>query len=65
MTLLKIGEEARVPLQDFTLDGKEKKGLRYGLGRLEREGCSFEVIPSEGVSRLLPELKVISEAWLA
>lgn len=65
LTLLKIGEEARIPLKDFTLKGREKKGLRYDLGRLEREGCVFEVVTAEGVSGILPELKTISDAWLA
>jgi len=65
LTLLKIGEEGRIPLQDFTLKGREKRGLRYDIGRLEREGCIFEVVPAEGVSHLLPALRLISDAWLA
>lgn len=64
MTLVKIGEEARIDLGAFSLEGKERKGLRYTLGRLERDGCSFEVVAAEGVAALLPELRVISDAWL-
>ena len=33
--------------------------------RLERAGCSFEVLPGPEVPLLLPELKAISDTWLA
>src|SRR6185437_8946044 len=65
MNLLKIGEEARVPLDDFNLDGKSKKTLRGTLNKLEREGLRLEVIPADAVPPLLPRLKEISDAWLA
>jgi len=65
MNLLKIGEEARVPLADFNLDGKSKKTLRGTLNKLEREGLRLEVIPAQAVSPLMPRLKEISDAWLA
>lgn len=65
LTLLKLGEEARVPLRTFSLEESSRKGLRHVHRRLEKEGCTFEVIPSEGIPPLLPELKNISDAWLA
>ncbi|HEU0277653.1 MAG TPA: bifunctional lysylphosphatidylglycerol flippase/synthetase MprF [Rhodanobacteraceae bacterium] len=65
MNLLKIGEEARVPLADFNLDGKSKKVLRNTVNKLGREGLRLEVIPADHVAPLLPRLKVISDAWLA
>lgn len=65
LTLLKIGEEARIPLQDFTLEGGGRKNLRHTLKRLEREGCSFEAVPPERVPDLLPAVRVVSDAWLA
>jgi phosphatidylglycerol lysyltransferase len=64
LMLLKLGEEARVPLADFTLEGGGRKGLRYQLRKLEKEGASFEVAPSERVPALLPELRAISDRWL-
>jgi phosphatidylglycerol lysyltransferase len=64
LTLLKIGEEARVPLEFFSLGGGARKGLRHTYGKLEREGCMFEVITAESVAPLLAELKQISDAWL-
>jgi phosphatidylglycerol lysyltransferase len=64
LTLQKIGEEARVPLAGFTLDGHERKKLRNALHRLERDGCHFEVVPPAAVEPLLPELREVSDAWL-
>jgi phosphatidylglycerol lysyltransferase len=64
LTPLKLGEEGRVPLENFSLEGGARKGLRYTARKLEKEGCAFEVISPEGVSTLLPELKPISDSWL-
>jgi phosphatidylglycerol lysyltransferase len=65
LTLLKLGEEARVPLADFSLDGGDRKGLRQAHHRGEREQLEFAVVPVEQVFALLPELKNVSDAWLA
>jgi len=65
LTLYKVGETARVPLGDFTLEGHERKDLRQAYRRGERDGCRFRVVPREGVPPLLPELRVISDAWLS
>ncbi|WP_434299681.1 bifunctional lysylphosphatidylglycerol flippase/synthetase MprF [Corallococcus exiguus] len=65
LTLLKLGEEATVPLQDFNLEGPERRGLRHGMHRMAREGWTFEVQPREAVPELMPQLRAISDAWLA
>jgi phosphatidylglycerol lysyltransferase len=64
LTLLKLGEEARVPLETFSLEGGARKGLRYASHRLKKEGCLFEMIPREGIPSLLLDLGHISDAWL-
>lgn len=64
MNLLKIGEQARVRLAQFNLDGKSRKVLRNTVNKLTREGLRLEIVPSAGVEALLPQLKVISDAWL-
>ena len=64
LSLLKLGEEARVPLTDFSLEGSARKGLRYTQRKLEKEGCRFEVMQPESVAAQLDELKNISDAWL-
>jgi phosphatidylglycerol lysyltransferase len=63
--LLRIGEEARVPLATFSLEGGERKGLRRTRRHLLAEGAVVEIIPAERVPPLLGELKAISDAWLA
>ena len=37
LSLLKLGEEARVPLTTFSLEGSARKGLRYTKRKLEKE----------------------------
>ncbi len=64
LTIIKIGEEARVPLGTFFLEGREHKGFRHLIHHVEKEGCSFEIIPAEKIPSLIPELKRVSDAWL-
>ena len=64
LSLLKLGEEARVPLDAFSLEGSARRGLRYTRRKLEKEGCRFEVIQPESVAAHLDALKNISDAWL-
>ena len=48
LTVLRLGEEARVRLDDFSLEGHERKWLRHVHRRLGNEGCGFEIVPREG-----------------
>ncbi|TMV08457.1 bifunctional lysylphosphatidylglycerol flippase/synthetase MprF [Ruegeria sediminis] len=65
LSILKIGEVARVDLTGFTLDGSAKKGFRQARNRASREGYVFEIIPKQELKEYLPELKAISDKWLA
>ncbi len=65
LSLLKLGEEARVPLESFSLEGSARADLRQSRKRAERDGASFEVVPPVAVAALLPRLRLISDAWLA
>ena len=65
LSLVKLGEEARVPLVDFSLEGPRRKPLRQTANRFKREGCVFEIIPAVDVGGRIPELKKVSDAWLA
>src|SRR5712691_3199463 len=62
LTLQKIGEEARVPLEDFSLQGGSRKWMRKMERKVESEGCCFELITDP--APILPELREISESWL-
>ena len=64
LRVYKLGEEAHVPLADFSLKGPRRANLRHGVNRAEREGLVFEVIPREQVPALLPILRAISDRWL-
>jgi phosphatidylglycerol lysyltransferase len=65
LTLYKLGEQARVDLATFTLDGGDRKSMRRTLKDADRAGVVFEVVPREGVPALLPELRRVSDEWLA
>ncbi len=61
----KLGEEALVDLDHFTLDGSEGRKLRQSKAHAERQGLSFEIVPARDVPALLAQLKPVSDAWLA
>jgi len=61
----KIGETALVPLQEFSLEGPARSGLRASQKRGRRDGLSFDVIPQGACEDLLPTLHTLSDEWLA
>ncbi len=65
LSLLKLGEEAIVPLASFSLDGGTRKGLRRAMKEAEKREVSFELIAAGQTENLLPTLQHISDAWLA
>ncbi len=64
LSLLKVGEEARVPLADFSLDGSARAALRQAQKRATRANLRFEVVPPDKLQPLLPSLRTISDQWL-
>ena len=64
LAVVKIGEEARVRLETFSVSGNAHKSLRSSLNRVDREGVTFRVAPATEVPALLPELQDISDDWL-
>ncbi len=62
---VKLGEEARVPLADFALEGKRGARLRHAYNKLRRDGIGFDVIRHHDVDGVLTELRSISDSWLA
>jgi phosphatidylglycerol lysyltransferase len=65
LAIFRLGEEAIVPLDAFSLDGADRRPLRQAFHRAERDGLSFEMVPAGRVAALLPELRRISDGWLA
>jgi phosphatidylglycerol lysyltransferase len=64
MTFFKLGEEARVPLRTFSLEGSSRRNLRHAHNKAAKEGCSFEVAAVSNVPAIIGELENISNAWL-
>lgn len=64
LSVLKLGEEARVHLHGFSLEGKERKNFRNVRNRFEKEGFSFTIFGKSKVPGILPQLEEISNAWL-
>ena len=65
LSLSKLGEEARVQLGSFNLEGKARAELRTAQRKGVREGLHFEVLEPEVVAAHLDELDAVSKAWLA
>lgn len=60
----KLGEEAIVDLNTFTIKGKKRAGLRAIYNRFEREGYTFHVEQPPFSSDFLNQLRNISDEWL-
>lgn len=60
----KLGEEALVDLNSFSLTGKSKTAFRTARNRLEREGFQFEVSEPPFSASFLQALKTVSDSWL-
>lgn len=65
LTVIKLGEEARLRLADFNLEGRARRHFREINNHLLQDGCTFEIVEPEIDDALLAELKTISDAWLA
>ena len=64
LTFVKLGEEAKVNLVGFSLDGGRGAKYRQAVKRLEKDGAVFRVVPVEEVSALMPQLRAVSDDWL-
>jgi phosphatidylglycerol lysyltransferase len=61
---VKVGEEARVRLDTFTMNGALHRHLRATLHRLERDGATFRVLPAHDVPTVMEQLREVSDEWL-
>jgi phosphatidylglycerol lysyltransferase len=65
LTFLKLGEEARVELPGFSLEGHTYRDLRYAHNKMTKLGLKFSVIEPAQVETVIGEFRQISDAWLA
>lgn len=64
LTFYKLGEEAKVNLSSFTLQGKKRDSQRGARNRFSKQGFSFSILTGDQVGKALPELRQISDNWL-
>jgi phosphatidylglycerol lysyltransferase len=65
LTFMKLGEEARVDLGSFSLEGGHASKLRKSLRHLEKEEARVRVVPAAEVPGILDELRAVSDDWVA
>ena len=63
LALSKLGEEARVRLDDFSLDGSARSSLRQSHRKARREGLTFRIVRPSDSADLMPRLRQISDQW--
>jgi len=61
---IKMGEEAHVDLENFSLSGKKRRGDRAIMNRFEKEQYIFEVLSPPFSPEIMAELSAISAEWL-
>ncbi len=62
--LFKLGEQALVPVADFSLAGKKRDDLRSAVNRAGREGLEFGVLLQPLADAVWDELRTVSDQWL-
>lgn len=65
LILLKTGEEAKVRLSGFSLEGGRRETQRKTRNRFRKHDFTFAVLDRVGVIAAMPELKALSDKWLA
>lgn len=65
LSVVKLGEVARVSLPGFALDGPTRRNLRRVWRKMVDAGCAFELVPDEALPALIPELEQVSNEWIA
>jgi phosphatidylglycerol lysyltransferase len=65
LTLVKIGEEARVDLSTFTLSGGQAAKFRQVIRRLENDRWVFRIVDPPRLPGIIKELRAVSDDWLA
>jgi phosphatidylglycerol lysyltransferase len=64
LAFVKLGEEAKVDLTAFTLEGGHASKFRQVIRRLEKDGGSFRVVEPTAVPAIMDQLRMVSDDWL-
>jgi phosphatidylglycerol lysyltransferase len=65
LALFKLGEEAKVDLSTFSLQGRQRDSQRSACNKFGKLGYRFEILSGHSVEHAMPVLKKISDAWLS
>lgn len=65
LTFVKLGEDARVDLFQFSLDGGKSSRFRQAIRRLEKDGATFRILLPPDVDAEMDQLERVSDDWLA
>ncbi|MCS4485383.1 bifunctional lysylphosphatidylglycerol flippase/synthetase MprF [Staphylococcus americanisciuri] len=60
----KLGEEALIDVQSFTVAGKKRRGFRATLNKFESLGYTFEILETPLDEKTYQRLRKISDIWL-
>lgn len=61
---MKLGQEAVVKLEDFSLAGNKNKSKRQAVSRIDKAGYTFSIEEPPFTDELFKELKDVSDEWL-
>jgi phosphatidylglycerol lysyltransferase len=62
---LKVGQEAVVPLEGFSLQGSKNAGFRRTIRHIEAAGIWYEVLQPPLDEATIDQLRSVSDAWIA
>ncbi len=65
LSIMKLGENAKVDLSTFGLEGKHRANMRHGYNRAKRDGARFEILQPEALPAAMDRIEAISNSWLA
>jgi phosphatidylglycerol lysyltransferase len=65
LTFVKLGEEAKVDLTTFTMEGSNAARYRQAVRRLAKDGGTFRIVEAAGVPTIIDQLRAVSDDWLA
>jgi phosphatidylglycerol lysyltransferase len=65
LSILKLGDEARISLSDFSVLSVTSAAIRDVHREVRAQGVRLEILNSSQIAPVLPELAAVSQAWLA
>ncbi|MDX1927629.1 MAG: bifunctional lysylphosphatidylglycerol flippase/synthetase MprF [Pirellulaceae bacterium] len=65
LSFMKLGEEARVPLTGFSLEGSSRRNLRRNHKVVTETGLRVEIVKAPITDEVMSDLRRISDGWLA